>query len=124
MYFPLRPASGRPDEPVLLVELDQTSPRYEPALWNMIDPPGPREGLPSALSDWEAGELRRAGIRLAPHMIVLKRQQLDGRSPCPDPLDDTIYGMFGFVASFVGSVLWWAFKRRDTLRTMAGSRSF
>lgn len=116
VYYPLRPIGERADVPVALVELDQTSPQYEPKPWNSVDAPGPREGLPSVLGDWEAGELRRAGMTLAPRVIVLQRQQLDGRSPFPDPMDDLLYGMLGCVAMFTGSLCWWSFRRVERLR--------
>lgn len=108
VYYPLRPAGQAATPPVALVELDQTSPQYAPAPWNEIDPPGPREGSTEPLDDWTGEQLRHAGIALARHVVVLKRQQLEGRDPEPDPLDDDIFGMLGFVGLLMGLALWWA----------------
>lgn len=115
VYYPLRPAAsaagGATGGPAAIVELDQTNPQYEAARWNMVDPPGPREGVPELLDDWTAGELRRAGIALAPRVVVLRRQRLDGHDPRPDPLDDFVFALFGFAALFCGLVFWWAMAR-------------
>ena len=115
VYYPLRPAGSAAGGAAAIVELDQTNPQYEEARWNMVDPPGPREGVPELLDDWTAGELRRAGIALAPRVVVLKRQQLGGRDPRPDPLDDFVFALFGFAALFCGLVFWWGTARAARL---------
>ena len=111
VYFALRPAAEANARAVSLLEVDHTSPQYGEAIWNMIDPPGAREGVPEQLDDWTAEQLRRAGFRLAPHVVVLERRQLDGRNPNPDPIDDILYGILAATATFSGLMTMWVAHR-------------
>ena len=111
VYFPLRPPSAAPVAPAALIELDQTSPAYETALWNMVDPPGAREGLAERLDDWTANELRRAGVVLAPNVVLLKRQQLHGLDPRPDLMDDGVLAVLPGVLLAFALLFWFAVAR-------------
>ena len=107
VYFALKPAGEATERAVSLVELDHTNPQYGAEIWNMIDAPGAREGMPHLLDDWTAEQLRHAGFRLAPHVVVLERRQLDGRNPNPDPIDDILYCILAATATFSGLMSMW-----------------
>ncbi|RZF65095.1 hypothetical protein EWE75_06865 [Sphingomonas populi] len=119
VYFALRPAGEASARAVSLLEVDHTSPHYGEAIWNMIDPPGAREGVPQRLDDWTAEQLRRAGFRLAPHVVLLERRQLDGRNPNPDPIDDLLYCILAATAAFSGLMAMWVAHRATHTQSQA-----
>lgn len=110
VYYPLRgPGSSGPAD---VIEVDRTFPQDAPAVYNMVDPPGPREGTLSAVDDWTADRLRAAGIAVAPHAVLLERRHLEGRDPDPDPMDAFMPGIVGFTMAFMGVVGWVSASRR------------
>ncbi|QYE36386.1 hypothetical protein KZX46_10940 [Polymorphobacter sp. PAMC 29334] len=124
VYYPLRPLGQPATAPVALVERDQTSPQYDAmAVWNMVNAPGAREGVPAVLGTWKADQLRRAGFVLAPRVIVLTRQQLHGRSPDPDPFDNFPFVLVGIVALVLGGLFGLRFTRLRRLRDGTSLRS-
>ena len=118
VYYPLRPAGGPAGGPVTVVEMSSTSPQYEVAVWNMVDPPGPREGVPALLDEWTAGRLRAAGFPLAPRVIVLERQDLNGRSPYPDPITAFVFAVIAGSVALVAALTWWGTRLGE--RRLAG----
>jgi hypothetical protein len=118
VYYPLRPASDPAGGPVTLVEMSSTSPQYEVAVWNMVDPPGLREGVPTLLDHWTAGRLRAAGFPLATRVVVLKRQRLNGRSPYPDPITDFVFAVIAGSVALVAALVWWGTRLGE--RRLAG----
>ena len=106
VYYALEPTGGR-SGPVAVVEKSSTSPHYETAVWNMADPPGPREGMLTMLDAWTAGRLRAAGFALAPRVVVVERRQLHGRDPDPDPIADMMIGVIAASVMVVSAALWW-----------------
>ena len=113
VYYPLRRAGGPASGRVALVEMSSASSHYETAVWNMVDPPGPREGLPTLLDEWTAGRLRAAGFALADRVVVLKRRQLDGRSPYPDPITDLVFAIIAGSVTLVAALAWWGARRGE-----------
>lgn len=118
VYYPLRPIDSPADGPVALVEMSSTSPQYEVAAWNMVDPPGPREGVPALLDEWTARRLRAAGFPLAARVVVLERRDLNGRSPYPDPLTDLVFAVIAGSVALVASLVWWGTRLGE--RRLAG----
>lgn len=109
--FALRPMGQSGKANVSLLELDKTNPAYAAEPWNVVDAPGPCEGVPHVLDDWTAEQPRHAGFVLASHVIVLERQQLHDRSPYPDPITDTLFAILSFTLSFSGLMAFWIARR-------------
>ncbi len=107
VYYPLRPVGGAASGPVAIVEMSSISPQYDRAIWNMVDPPGPREGMPVPIDAWTAGRLRAAGFQLAPRVVVLERRQLNGRDPYPDPITDMVLAIIAASVTLVSALTWW-----------------
>jgi hypothetical protein len=124
VYYALRAPGASAETPAAVVEVDQTSPQNDVKPSNMVDAPGSREGTLSILGDWEAGEIRRAGVRLAPHVTLLTREQLDGKTPDPQETPNVLFGIFGFVGLIMGIALWWSFGRAARLAEARVSGDF
>lgn len=118
VYYPLRPVGSRAGGPVALVEMSSTSPQYEVAVWNMVDPPGPREGVPALLDEWTAGRLRASGFPLATRVVVIERRHLEGRSPYPDPITDFVFAVIAGSVALVAALVWWGTRLGE--RRLAG----
>jgi hypothetical protein len=94
VYYPLVPTGWEPDQPVRLIELDPTH--------NEVNAPGAREGELYPLDDdWLAGEISRAGLKLADHVVILKREQLNGYEPRLDVTVPFFYCIFPAILALV-----------------------
>jgi hypothetical protein len=117
VYYPLTSDRWAAGQPVHLIELDPTFPDDDPAPYNEVNAPGPREGKLHRLDDsWTAAQLRSAGVPVADDAVVLEREQLGGFEPHADAVDD--FFLFIFPAILVGLialVMDWA--ARAKLRT-------
>lgn len=124
VYYPLRSPGSPATLSATVVEVDQTDPDDDVSRWNMVNAPGPREGALSDLDLWKRAEMQRAGVKLAPHVILLTRQQLHGTMPSPEETLDVMMGLFGFVTFFMGGVMAWSFGRAARLAAARTSGDF
>jgi len=118
-YFPLTEPGWRPDDPVTLIELDKLLPDDSPGAENVLDPPGPREGALSADApdSWVVGEMRRQGLHVVDHPILLERRPLGGLTPGPDTILASLFlGLSIALALFAGLFAWNANRRVRMLR--------
>jgi hypothetical protein len=118
VYYPLAPAGWMSDQPVRLLELDSIIVGDDPAPYNAVNAPGPREGTLYKLDDdWIAGELRRSGMKLANPVMVLERRQLHGLQPQPDAADAfSDFILPGIAIGFIAALMAWTSRRQVRLR--------
>jgi hypothetical protein len=123
VYYPLAPAGWMSDQPVRLLELDSIIVGDDPAPYNAVNAPGPREGTLYKLNDdWIAGELRRSGLKLSNPVMVLERRQLHGLQPQLDAVDAFAdFILPAIIIGFVAALMAWASRRQ--LRLHAPVRS-
>jgi hypothetical protein len=112
VYYPLVPTGWEPDQPVRLIELDKTFPGDKPSPHNEVNAPGAREGELYPLDNhWLAGELSRAGLKLADHVVILERERLNGYEPRWDTIEPLFYCippalLALFMLATAGAVRW------------------
>ncbi len=63
---------------------------------------------------------RHMGFRLAPHVMVLDRRQLEDRNPNPDPIDDVVFCILAATALFSGLMTMWITHRTAVRLGVAG----
>ncbi len=93
-YTPLTGPAWHPDEPVALLMEDVIF-VHEDGTWRA--PPTALEGTLArgAVPEWMIEAMRRAGLHVTEHPVLLKRQRLDGIMPGPDRLGALVVGLVG-----------------------------
>lgn len=111
-YVPLTQPSWRPGDEIDVVEKDALLPDDPPSRRNRFDPPGPREGaLSRGLPSWLAQAMRASGFRVAPNVVVLEREPLDGVVPGPDWVDGFGWLVVTISFAFVALLMTWRLSR-------------
>jgi hypothetical protein len=113
-YIPLTAAGWQVGDPVTLVELDTLLPDDAPTDSNALEPAESREGAISrdAPGAWVIGEMRRQGLQVVDHPVLLERRHLRGVTPGPDMISAWLFlGMGTMLALFAALIAWSANRR-------------
>ncbi len=117
-YVPLTDPGWGPGDAVTLLEEDRSVVGDPVDNWS-----GPVEGALArdAMPDWMADDMRRSGLALAAHPVVLTRLALGGATPGADMIAAGLVGIGGVMFAVLSCIaaLGWLYRRRKLLRRLA-----